>query len=247
MKIRFTHRPPYAVSASASNTALDCMRKWGLRYPGKIKFPPSDPMQIGIDTHDLVDRFYRLGIVPEGNSKPAVMARELLLGLPKPAPWIFSENTYYIEIEHNDVSVYFVAKIDILDFQANTVHDHKTTGNFKWALTPDGLQVDLQAIIYSAIAEMLGMVQPSVQWNYILRTGKPRKQIVKTQVVDLWPKMLKVFELGQYLTHLRYNHLNVEEYPQVLTACGMYGGCEYREKYCSISARDHILSMWYTK
>jgi hypothetical protein len=224
---------------------LDCAKKWAWRYICGIKQPQTDAMKIGSDTHDIVDKVYRYNTPITQNSKPAQMAKALITVLPQPNAWIFSESDYYIEVEHDGQTVYFVAKIDILDFLQEVVFDHKTTGNLKWAKTPDSLQFDLQAIIYSVIAKFLGMKNPSVQWTYVTKTGKPRTQLVRTKIENLEEKFKKVVELGLYVKYLRYSVLDYNRYPQVIEACGMYGGCWYKDRYCNIDAKSHIMSMWY--
>ena len=82
MQIRLITKPPkgfYVVSATASNTYLNCTRKWALRYIGGIKFPPSEPMQIGLDTHEIVDQHYKQGIIPRENNKPSILDKYKVL------------------------------------------------------------------------------------------------------------------------------------------------------------------------
>jgi hypothetical protein len=244
VNIRFVTRPPYAISPTGAQSFLDCPRQWALRYLCKIRQPPTEATELGSKTHDLVDNVYKNNQPISDGSKAAQMAKELITVLPPPNSWIFSESVYYIEVEHKESKVFFTARIDLLDFAQNIVFDHKTTGNFKWAKTPITLQSDLQAIVYSVIAKLLGMENPSVQWSYVIKTGKPRTQLVRTAIENLRLKWQKIVELGQYLTYLRYNVLDYRDYPQQVTACDNYGGCYYLEKYCTIGARDRIISMW---
>lgn len=243
MQARLVNKPPYSVSPTAADTYLLCPRKWALRYISKIRQEQTEAAKIGSDCHDHIDQFYRNKNVIAENTKPGQMAKALLMVLPAPNPWIYSESAYHLEISHNNESVYFTAKIDLLDFAQNIVFDHKTTGSFKWAKTPEMLQKDLQAIIYSAIAKYLGMANPAIQWTYVLRVGKPRTQLVKTSIIDLDKKLLSVFELGKYLTTLRYTVMDVDSYPQNPESCGAYGGCYYQDKYCFMTAREKMRAL----
>jgi hypothetical protein len=235
-------------SPSQLKTLRDCPRKWGWRYIDGIKSPQSDGQKVGSGTHSELEDWLAHGAVPDEN-KVVPTSKGLrypgkiaMAGLPLiPAPGTCEvERKFWLEIEPG-VVIY-----GLIDFLAQIpvpiVGDHKTTTDFKWALSPDDLLTDEQNTIY-AVVGMLLLNQPAVltRWVYYLNHGTPEARAVdrtrnwNEAVVALQP----LAELVKTSMEFHRTIKTALELPPNPGHCGAYGGCEHIGR-CQIKTGERL-------
>src|SRR5581483_7555633 len=123
------------------------------------------------------------------------------------------------------------------------VGDHKTCGNWEYALTADQLLGDIQALIYAkqALLEYPDAPAVTLQWGYLGTKGRyiarPVRATVTREHVDLaWPEivataleLVATFRSGKQPLELRPNPDECPKYSRE--------GCPFQST-CNLSPRE---------
>lgn len=136
------------VSASSIKLFKSCPRRWYERYILDKKEPTSKAMARGTAVHKHLEDYLLQGLIPD-DSIEGKIAKAGLQHLPEPQGKFKVE----LSLEHiplDSTPVPFKGFIDLLiGSDIPEVLDHKTTSNFKYALTSEQLGEDTQLIIYA--------------------------------------------------------------------------------------------------
>ena len=145
-------------------------------------------------------------------------------------------------VEHVDGFDYeghhFVLVIDLVKegLEDLWIYDHKTTRDFKWALSAEELRTNTQALIYSfwGLQRRPDLQSVNLQWTYMRTQGKakviPVRSLLKRRAVEA--SMPLIAETCTKMDEVR--ELKQEEVIKNPSACGAYGGCPYLD-ICSLS------------
>lgn len=137
------------VSASSIKLYKSCPRRWYERYILDKKEPTSPAMLKGTRVHTALEDYLIKGIQPDPTTEAGRIALAGLEHLPEP------KGNFKVELSLEQIPlastpVPFKGFIDLLTGgDVPEVLDHKTTSNFKYALTSEQLGEDTQLIIYA--------------------------------------------------------------------------------------------------
>jgi len=137
------------VSATSIKLFKNCPRRWYETYVLDQRGESSPAMRLGSEVHELLEEYLLKGTKP-GASKAGKIASAGLKYLPK------RTKNYRVEASLADfprpgLPIPFKGFIDLyIEGDVPEIVDHKTTSNFKYALTAEQLSEDTQMIIYAA-------------------------------------------------------------------------------------------------
>jgi hypothetical protein len=217
-----------------------CQRAWGYRYIEGKKTPPTASQDLGTRVHEILERWLRFSEVPDPDEVfqgkyPGRIARAGIPLLPHPSDITGVEEEFTLEVFPG------VALFGFIDFLAHLLlGDHKTTTNFKWALTEEQLAQDVQAIIYAKYLFYLYDSSDTLElrWVYYRTTGNPeakkvsarvsRKEVEEKVNADILPVVKQIAQA----TTLEDLDINPKH-------CSAYGGCPHQE-YCRVTAKERF-------
>lgn len=137
------------VSATSIKLFKSCPRRWYERYVLEKKEPTSKAMLRGNEVHRQLEEYLLNGTLPDDSTEGQI-AKAGLDHLPPP-PYDIELSLEHLPIE--DTPAPFKGFIDMyIAGDTPEILDHKTTSNFKYALSEDDLAEDTQLIIYAAHA-----------------------------------------------------------------------------------------------
>jgi hypothetical protein len=254
-------------SPSQVKLGSECLRKWGFRYIDGDKPPQGVGAALGQEVDDtqiqpwLRDgRQFDFSRLPSGEIAVALAP---LLPAPK-AEGILLQRHYEIpspsgKFLHQGYLDIFAPNSGIvpgLEGGRALIADVKTTRDLKYALTPDMLAVDPQAMSYAtAIMFEENVDELDLVWFYV-RSRKPHRaqrshlrvggtanvpgvSVTSAHVVEQFRKIdVKASELVQ----LKLTVPKGSELPPNPRMCEAYGGCPYRWK-CNLSPAIHADSI----
>jgi RecB family exonuclease len=227
-------RGQYAYSASQFKTFDRCERKWGFEKIEGIRVPPSASQALGIRVHSVIEEFLK-GDVKTFSPQSSPEHKIAFAGYqwwPARSDILEIERKLELEIAGCPVVGYIDVDAVTQASQAGSfplVIDHKTTSDFKWAMSEEELEKDIQQTIYSADAlERHGAELVKCQWIYYLTKGKPAAKAVgvtlqRSQVED---NLGKLGELVERMEVARFAEKANELRPNT-NACSDYGGCPH--------------------
>ena len=126
------------------------------------------------------------------------------------------------------------------------VGDHKTTGDWRWAKTPEQLADDPQRVVYSHwAASTLGLDHVTVHWRYYNRNDKTSRPVLFEESADGIAErfdymhreaVLLIIGAADFRKDFETDEEWVESLPrdETLEACSAFGGCPYREECHSL-------------
>ena len=134
------------VSATSIKLFRSCLRRWYERYILGKREPTSKAMTRGNEVHRQLEQYLLHGEMPD-DSPEGLIAQAGLEHLPAP-PYQVELSLEHLPIEGTPAP--FKGFIDMyITGDTPEILDHKTTSNFKYALTAEQLAVDPQLIIYA--------------------------------------------------------------------------------------------------
>ena len=223
------------VSASQVDSWDRCQRYWYNRSVLKIPTPQTPAQKRGQDIHSAVETYLREGTIhPEwaGHVNVAIPY------LPPPkSPDVLIEQKITLKTFPGGPD--WIGYIDLLWMVKLPVKisDHKTTGNFKYVKTPSDLRDNIQMNSYGKWV-IDNVDYDEVEYEHIyIGTKEIRSKIVSVLVTrdhinKIWARDVeKVKAMAEVASA---EPTTAEELPPTYSACGMYGGCPYRER-CHIS------------
>jgi len=241
---------PFHSSASQISTYELCPRKWALDKIDRLPRKPNKFAAQGTALHKIAEEWLRDGILPPVSDLGERITPALPL-LPPP-------NTQGLQVEQSLTrtleGIPFKGVIDVkIPYpyrEVPAIYDHKSTTNFKWALTPEGFLDDPQACLYAWDTILDSQEQGykgdvvDLQWTYIRTTGAPKALPITRRVSlsEVMPRMTKTTTTALEQKLLRETISSGLELPPDASGCEAYGGCPYVET-CNLTASQRIRSI----
>ena len=209
-------------SASQIKTFSSCRRKWHIEKFSEVERPePSRALILGSAVHQYIENEL-LGNdheepVDEKVRSIAEAGREY---------WPTGEMFVEMKIELEEPAPGFVGFIDVYLPKRREIIDHKTVGNWKYALTEERLRFDPQMIIYAKSVDLDEVRLTHLQYS---TKGRPECRRISV-VVDRdhlereFAKIAKVVEEMRPLATSSITSIDVEANRD---HCSAYGGCPY--------------------
>jgi len=217
------------ISPSQLSTYELCPRKWAFDKMDGIRSPSSPAAALGGAVHSVLENWLRDGTFPPAG-RPGLIAKSLIPHLP--APGVGKVELVYELKATEDLT--YSGRIDLMYVApdgVHVIHDHKTTGNLRWAKTPHELLTDFQAIQYAAASlEDTGAASARLEWGYVTTKGAIRAHIVTQDVTKdhVAREMQKQDALAAELIHFYKERPKALEVLANPAACNAFGGCHYR-------------------
>jgi hypothetical protein len=246
------------VSPTAHTTYRACPRKWFYAKALDIPQPETPAKQTGIDVHDLAEK-WSLGLLPAVPDTAAGRIFTPLVPL-LPTPGTYAVETWSKTTLHfpgiGPEYIDFVGKIDLwrwpsrdpalpplpdYDPDTLTIKDIKTSGDpTKWGKSSTELYTDPQMLAYVAVeARNAGRKPERVDVAHLYTATRGLPHAFPSQALNVpWENVEAVWEdyegaaREQLLMFDTDGTLIAEEkdVPCNRSACGMYGGCPYRDR-----------------
>lgn len=243
-------------SATQVSEYRACARKWWYRYVLKLPFKQNASAELGTEVHEILEQYESTGEF-KGRAEILPYVKPALELLPPPkTPGVLLEQQFEIPTYLGGPA--WKGFIDIMWHSPPghvTIIDHKTRSDFRYCLTEEQIQTDLQLSSYAHAASIEWPQADSflVAHNYILtprpnakEQKKPRAKLVKAelnraQVARLWETSLasvremdKLYQLGVKTP--------IEEIPFNGSECSKYGGCDYRKQCGFVEPAEKFFS-----
>ena len=174
------------LSASQVKDFVLCSRKWAWSKIAGLERPQAVSAELGVRIHTQLEKYLRdaepldpherMAWIDPKTGKlierhPGVIAEAGLHLLPPPkVPGLLAESQFHFQTTA-------AAWTGYIDFQwpnpRPQVGDHKSTGDLRWALTPDQLATDVQGLLY-AVSAYLRTGEPEIGLNWIYYETTPR-------------------------------------------------------------------------
>jgi hypothetical protein len=226
------------VSPSACETFCDCPRKWAWpKLEGKPK-RQSKAAETGSAVHEQHENWLRDGIPYDRTTRAGEIAAATLHLLPDPGVATIEQEICFTVVTLRG-AVVLGGKLDghWNEQGLPVVLDHKTCGDLAWAKdTKEALIQHPQAPIYARWAMgWYGSEWTQLRWNYATTKGRP-KPLASWHVVhesEIMPAVYAAADVAHDILDLIRatnegritSAMQIEPNP---SACGNFGGCEYR-------------------
>ena len=219
-----------------------CQRKWAWSSLHKIR-ESNKYAQRGTECHLRIENWLLRGVVP-GTDRYGTIVRPGLKHLPPPFTAAGVERAF-VYVSPNGFRYRGLIDVDYFDEKMGrpVVFDHKTTTDFKWALSVDDLRNDTQALIYAAESLTFHKAElVDLRWIYYRDTpSSPAARVVATTLHKDEVKD-KFDAIDTTAEDIRERGLKVKHAldlaPNPL-ACSQYGGCPHRER-CKLSDGERL-------
>jgi hypothetical protein len=130
--------------------------------------------------------------------------------------------------------------IDFYNVSKNRIEDHKTIGDWKWAVKREELKENLQLMIYCywAMSKLPNKEEIVIRHNQFFKKDPTQSQFIedvvsRDYVYEYWEEnVVKVVEvMYEYATNLPddYMELDIEKNSK---HCSSYGGCCFLKTHC---------------
>lgn len=231
----------WVFSASQLKTWQACQRKWAWSAIHKIR-EANKYAQRGTECHARIEAWLKEGVAP-GEDHYGKVVRAGLKHLPPP-------RTARIEREFTLVSdggISYRGFIDVDYFDPKlsrpVIFDHKTTTDFKWALSVDDLKDDIQGLIYANEAlRFHGADLVDLRWVYYRDTPKSPAAKVVSATVDKAEAKRKLNLIDQTAFEIKAIGLRASHALELTAnplACSQYGGCPHRDR-CGLTDEERL-------
>ncbi len=123
--------------------------------------------------------------------------------------------------------------------------DHKTTGDFKWAKTPEDLRSDLQSTIYAAYLIFSNDLEAITgRWVYYRTKGRRASKKVEWTVTreELQEPLETMINMGREMAQLYAARPDPRTLEPNAEACDHYGGCAFRDN-CDLSSKERFTAL----
>lgn len=235
-----------------------CRRKWGWRKIAKIK-GSNRFARLGTLVHEQLEAYLVSGKQPDPELEQGRIAEAGLHLLPthKDPGLIVESHVFTI----TDEAWYegFADWVEHPDSHEGIplIGDHKSTGNFKWALSEEDLKRDVQANIYARAAmQMYDTEESLAKWVYYRTKGKPRARPVcvefrRQEVEDFFGEVIDPMAAKVHADYREADDRIADGQTRVqavlameanVGACSMYGGCPYREN-CNLDGKQRFKAL----
>ncbi len=213
---------------------LDCERKWAFRREelGGIVDISSTAQLFGTALHKLQENWLLKG-EKHPNTPMGNLAKLSVPWLPEPMA-VGMKVEERIEIPVNKEWMFVGTpdvRLSVKGRDPSFLFDHKTTSNFKYALSAEALANDTQLILYgSATLIESGASNLVARWLYSLKGEKPDilvREIV-VPISQLAPKLETLKTHGERAVDAIRQKKNPLDLAPNFKMCKAYGGCPHR-------------------
>lgn len=233
------------LSASQIEWFSLCERKWGWKYIDKLKAPTNKWAALGVECHAVLEAWLVDGKQPDVNTAAGLIVTPGLKYLPPPRV-AKVEGKFVWDLPEEPFDL--VGVVDWRDEIGGVPRfgDHKTTGDFQWALTPEELAGEnFQSVIYAAyMSHKTGAEKLLGRWVYYLTRGKPAARCVDFEVrrEQTEAAFQKIREIGRAMAERKAYKSKAKDLIYNPESCDAYGGCPFREN-CNLDPRERLASM----
>lgn len=219
--------PQIRVSVSQIKRYKRCARAWWYEYgPLKMRPPATKAAALGSAVHDILERYLLEGTDPPDN-KAGRVASCGLEHLRDPST-LSIERSITLPLSENST---ILCRIDMMgtDPGAAYIGDHKTTSDFKWALTRAEIPTDVQLLTYAMAAYHEDPPETvDVELVYYRTRGLPVSMVVGgtvswESVTENWSAL---GEIAEDMAPKKTDPTGETCTPNT-GACGDYGGCPH--------------------
>lgn len=233
-------------SASQVSTALACNRKWGWNYIVGVPSITHPSAALGSDTHSQLENYLRTRLGFDFSRPSGEIAASGIEHLPRPMQdHMLIEEHFQFEGRHlwhgyKDIETH------------DTIYDHKTTSDLKWAKTEEELEWDVQRVLY---AEDYFRKHPDrdvvkTKWVYYQTKGTRRSKPVEFLAgrAETKEKFDEIERIADELDAIQNRAAELDgdaKRAYILTLpydsgqCEAYGGCPYRG-LCNLSPNERF-------
>lgn len=243
-------------SASQHSAFQRCQRYWYFGWIERVPRITSPAQQRGKDIHTEGEHYLLTGELRDSeytelrlNYRPYVEAVVPHLPPPQHPDLIIEHELWLPAIE----GVSWLGYIDIgfSGVDPLVIRDIKSTSNFRYAKTPKELSEDIQVLSYARWAYEVASYAGEIDLGHIyVKTEKrvvrkrPKTKLVscivsQDHVNEIWEREMVTVEKMLAASNAKSAH----DLPPTTTACGMYGGCPFRER-CGITSEMTVAGMF---
>lgn len=244
-------REPHASPSQLEQRRL-CRRRW--KYSRTRPREPNAAADSGIVSHGILERWQRFGEWPAEDTPERACVAAGLHHFPPP----FKANAVELEAQPVIFGVRWWMKLDCI---ANYVPDRyllvsdlKTTGDLRWAKTPEQLRSDPQWIAYGGWAALTwGVEWIAGQWVYCKRPTERNKRTGcrPVQIIERGADVigrLGMLTVTEVMPMIADNALPLEAFPRdgiENGACDVYGraGCPYKAECLADIPPEQIVAI----
>ena len=219
------------VSATQVRLFTSCPRAWFCRYKLGIKTPKTPAQDLGSNVHEVLEIYLLTGQITDVPIlRPFVEAAIPHLPTPPIHPSLVERRAF---LDTFPGGPKWMLVIDLLiDTTPPTIHDHKTTSDFRYALTPAEIQEDTQCVSYTKWLQLQQDEPTDVRARLLYLNTRNKTKIAfpvdailtPAQVTKIWARDLLVVRAMVAANDLQAP----EQLPANTRSCGNYGGCPYR-------------------
>lgn len=254
-------------SASQHRAFLRCQRYWFFGWRMRLERPSTVGTRRGKKIHHGTEHYLLTGEVkdqpdPEGDYRAYVEA--LVPHLPPPMHdelliehriWLRTDVVKHHRLGEADKPENRIGWLGYIDIGFDRgdrikIDDIKSTSDWRYNKTPEELSEDIQLISYGRwVYEDVGYPGEVELGHLYIKTGKkvPKKPkvrpvsitVTKDHVDQVWGEAQ---ETVAQMREVAASVTNVHDLPPTVSACGMYGGCPFKEQ-CGLTTRDVIASL----
>ncbi len=234
----------YPFSASQISTFNTCRTKWGWTYIVGLRSVGTPSTELGTRVHKTLENYIQ-GADIDTATQEGKIAITGVGHLPAPGTQgLRAEQAFTLPSTTPNAPWHWRGAKDLE--MGDTVYDHKTTSDWRWAKTPEDLLGDPQAILYAAHNQAkTGGDQTQLNWVYYkTRTPHASKIVHLTMYKDHAQNGLAVLdslaaEAYKYIEAVRdidedAKRKYVLAMPNNPGACEDFGGCPFRG-LCNLS------------
>lgn len=193
--------------------------------------PPSPWQSVGSAVHASIEGFYKGRALRPSFVEADAIAMAGIHHLPTPRPDLWVEKNWSKTLGAHKVTGTF----DLVD-PGIRLYDHKTTGDYKWAHTPETLAENTQAVLYTWA---LGVDRISAQWTYFMRS-KPYSSRPVSTIVHVRDERLRRFERTLDAMQAAEGCDPIRDLPPTPSACTAFGGCPYQSRCVDVTFGQRV-------
>lgn len=246
-------KPERPLSKTQLEAWRACKRRWGWPYlageTGSNRFA-----DLGTRVHSQLEAWLARGELPDPTKEEGRIAEAGLHLLPTSRAR--GNDALLVESEIFTITqqAIYHGFADIIEPSYDTgevvylprVTDHKSTVDFKWALTAEQLRRDIQASIYGRAAmQQFGTDAAVARWIYYRTRSSPKTHIVETTISHEEVERTFAEVIDPIAAEIQAAHdaqPNVLDLEPNFRSCSDYGGCPHRER-CNVNAKGRLLGM----
>jgi hypothetical protein len=241
------HRNVPCFSASQIETFLQCARKWAFKYIEGVETPAHPNALLGSRVHKQLETHLKGGsftFVHEDGTvdESGAIAQAALGHIPDPlSPGLVVEGSFVVQSLRTGFLYQGFKDVEM----PGLVHDHKSTGNLRYAKTSDDLLWDTQAILYAQDhLDFYGTDLVRLRWLYLPTKGSKVARPVEVEVTrEHAAQVMPVIEgVAHELTELHRAKPAALSLPPNANACEAFGGCPHRSR-CNLSPAERLKSV----